>query len=79
MPLSQGLLPQVEPWEKSLQPFAGICSLSMRFGGSFFVIWGFFFKLGQTSICYLKLYSVQMLLLLFHRVLQLCRRPPHKK
>ena len=56
MPLSQGLLPQVGPWGKSLHPFAGACGLSMGGVGSFLVV--VFFKPGQTSICYSKL-SIQ--------------------
>lgn len=35
MPLSQGLLPEVGPWRKSLHSFAGACGLSME-------VWEFF-------------------------------------
>lgn len=35
MPLSQGLLPEVGPWRKSLHSFAGACGLSMG-------VWEFF-------------------------------------
>lgn len=41
VPLSQGLLLQVEPRGKSPHPFAGICGLSMGFGGVFCSL-GFF-------------------------------------
>lgn len=57
MPLSQGLLPEVGPWRKSLHSFAGACGLSM--GVWEFLVWFcgclLIFLQGQTSICNSKL------------------------
>lgn len=48
---------------KAFTPLAGICGLSMGFGGQFFCSFGLvFFKPGQISLHYLELYSTQVLL-----------------